>query len=116
MIDWFEIPVNDMPRARSFYERIFNVRLQHLKLGDGFEMGIFPQGGALVLNRAFYKPGEEGPLLYLNGNPDLQSLLDQVKASGGEVLIPKRQISEERGYMAVFRDTEGNRIALRSDG
>jgi hypothetical protein len=56
----------------------------------------------------------EGPLLYLNANPDVQIILDKVEAAGGKILVPKTEISPEYGTMAVFFDTEGNRIALHS--
>jgi predicted enzyme related to lactoylglutathione lyase len=72
-------------------------------------------GGALCHNKDFYKPSlTDGPLIYLNGNPDVQNVLDRVEAAGGKVLVPKTQISPEYGYMAVIIDTEGNRIALHS--
>jgi predicted enzyme related to lactoylglutathione lyase len=53
-------------------------------------------------------------LIYLNGNPDVQNVLDKVEAAGGKIVVPKTQISPEYGYMAVFIDTEGNRVALHS--
>jgi predicted enzyme related to lactoylglutathione lyase len=53
-------------------------------------------------------------LVYLNGNPDVQNVLDKVEAAGGKILVPKTQISPEHGYMAVFADTEGNRIGLHA--
>ena len=63
----------------------------------------------------FYKPSStEGPLIYLNGNPDVQLILDKIENAGGKILVPKTQISPEYGYMAIFLDTEGNRIALHS--
>jgi hypothetical protein len=72
-------------------------------------------GGALCHNKDFYKPSStDGPLIYLNGNPDVQNVLDRVEAAGGKVLVPKTQISPEYGHMAVIIDTEGNRIALHS--
>jgi predicted enzyme related to lactoylglutathione lyase len=40
--------------------------------------------------------------------------MDRVEKAGGKVIFPKRQISPERGFMGVFNDTEGNRIALHS--
>jgi uncharacterized protein len=40
--------------------------------------------------------------------------LDKVEAAGGKIVVPKTEISPEHGYMAVFLDTEGNRIALHS--
>jgi len=72
-------------------------------------------GGALCYNKDFYKPSStDGPLIYLNGNPDVQNILDKIEVAGGKILVPKTQISPEYGYMAVFVDTEGNRIALHS--
>jgi len=50
----------------------------------------------------------------LNGNPDVQIILDRIEAAGGQILVPKTEISPEYGHMAVFLDSEGNRIALHS--
>ena len=71
-------------------------------------------GGALVYNKEFYRPSTDGPLIYLNGNPDVQHILNKIEAAGGKILVPKTLISPEYGHMAVFIDTEGNRIALHS--
>lgn len=121
MISWFEIPVNDIIRAKKFYEAIFNIKLVSMDMGDEFKMEVFPGdeesvSGALVFNPSWYKTSNtDGPLIYLNGNPDLQIILDRIEAAGGKVTIPKRQISPDHGHMAVFEDTEGNRIALHSN-
>jgi len=72
-------------------------------------------GGALCYNQDFYRPSAtDGPLIYLNGNPDVQNILDRIEAAGGKIVVPKTQISPEYGYMAVFIDSEGNRVALHS--
>ncbi len=72
-------------------------------------------GGALVDSGGFHRPSElMGPLIYLNANPDVQLVLDKIEAAGGKILVPKTEISPEYGSMAVFLDTEGNRIALHS--
>ena len=114
-VTWFEIPVSDIGRASKFYEKIFDVTLELFESGP-LEMAIFPNsgvGGALVLHE-FYQPGTQGPVIYLNGGEDLQIVLNRVEESGGHVVMPKKMISEERGYMGLFSDTEGNRIALHS--
>jgi predicted enzyme related to lactoylglutathione lyase len=84
------------------------------------QMRMFPVedmmniGGALVYSD-FHKPSAtEGPLVYLNGNPDVQQVLDRIPAAGGSIIVPKTQISPEYGSMGVFLDTEGNRIAIHS--
>jgi uncharacterized protein len=120
-ISWFEIPTIDLDRAQRFYETIFATSLIPLDL-QNLRMRMFPIenqmsgiGGALCHNKDFYKPSStDGPLIYLNGNPDVQNVLDRVEAAGGKIVVPKTQISPEYGYMAVILDTEGNRIALHS--
>ncbi len=120
-ISWFEIPATDLDRATKFYETIFGVTLAPLDL-DNIKMRMFPLedqmdgvGGALVDSSGFHKPSAtDGPLIYLNGNPDLQTVLDKVEAAGGKIMVPKTEISPEYGFMGVFIDTEGNRIGLHS--
>ena len=95
-ISWFEIPTTDIDRAQKFYEAIFGITMVPMDMPE-------------------MKPSAtEGPLIYLNGNPDVQNVLGKVEAAGGKVTVPKTEISPEYGYMGVFIDTEGNRIALHS--
>ena len=120
-ISWFEIPATDLNRAQKFYETIFGVILNPLDLPN-IKMRMFPiddmitgVGGAVVDSGGFHKPSAtDGPLIYLNGNPDLQLVLDKVEAAGGKIMVPKTEISPEYGSMAVIIDTEGNRIGLHS--
>ncbi len=119
-ISWFEIPTADINRAQKFYETIFGIEMTPLDLPQ-IQMRMFPLenpmgvGGALTYNTGFYKPSAtDGPLVYLNGNPDVQNILDKVEAAGGKIMVPKTEISPEYGHMAVFIDTEGNRVALHS--
>ena len=120
-ISWFEIPTTDIDRAQKFYETIFGISLAPMDM-PGMKMRMFPLdnplegiGGTLVDSGGFHKPSAtEGPLIYLNGNPDVQNVLGKVEAAGGKVTVPKTEISPEYGYMGVFIDTEGNRIALHS--
>jgi predicted enzyme related to lactoylglutathione lyase len=120
-ISWFEIPSNDIDRATKFYETIFGIKLNAIDMPN-IKMRMFPLddpmaqvGGAIVQTDGFHKPSlTDGPLVYLNGNPDLQNVLDKVEAAGGKIMVPKTEISPEYGFMAVFMDTEGNRIALHS--
>jgi predicted enzyme related to lactoylglutathione lyase len=120
-ISWFEIPTTNLERAQKFYEAIFSVELAPMDLPN-IRMRMFPVenmmegiGGAIVDSGGFHKPSAtEGPLIYLNGNPDVQLVLDRVEGAGGKILAPKTLISDDIGHMAVFLDTEGNRIAIHS--
>ncbi len=120
-ISWFEIPATDIDRAQKFYETIFNIQMIPFDTPN-FQMRMFPVedmmngiGGAISKAEGFYKPSAtDGPLVYLNANPDVQNVLDKIEGTGGKIVVPKTQISAEFGHMAVFVDTEGNRVALHS--
>ena len=119
-ISWFEIPATDLDRAQKFYEAIFGVSLIPLDTPN-LKMRMFPLenpmgvGGSINYAEGFYKPSAtDGPLIYLNANPDVQIVLDKIEAAGGKIIVPKTQISPEYGYMAVFIDSEGNRIGLHN--
>lgn len=120
-ISWFEIPTKDLDRATRFYETIFGITLIPLDL-DNIKMRMFPLddmangiGGSLVHAEGFFTPSASaGVLIYLNGNPDVQHILDKVEAAGGSIMVPKTKISDSYGCMGVIIDTEGNRIGLHS--
>src|SRR4051812_29633319 len=117
-VNWVEIPAMDIYRAKTFYEAILQCEMKLLDLGV-LKMSILPGdaqgiGAALCQHPEFYKPGTVGALVYLDGNPDLATVLNRVVEAGGQIIIPKRQISPELGFMAVFIDSEGNRLGLRS--
>ncbi len=120
-ISWFEIPSQDIDRAQKFYEAIFDMQMIPVDVAQ-IKMRMFPVedmmnnvSGAVVYHSEFYKTSAtDGPLVYLNGNPDLQIILDRVEGAGGQILLPKTQISPEHGYMALIMDTEGNRVGLHS--
>ena len=120
-ISWFEIPATDLDRATIFYETILGIKLFPMDMPN-IKMRMFPLddmmtgiGGAVVDSGGFHKPSAtDGPLIYLDGNPDVQLVLDKVEAAGGKIVVPKTEISPEYGNMAVIIDTEGNRIAFHS--
>jgi predicted enzyme related to lactoylglutathione lyase len=120
-LNWFEIPVTDMARAKHFYQTIFGIHMDEMNM-PGMEMAGFPgepgsgkASGALVKSE-YHRPSMDGVIIYLNANPDMKDVLDQIEAEHGEVVMGKTLISPEIGYMAFFVDTEGNRIALHSQG
>jgi uncharacterized protein len=120
-ISWFEIPTTDIDRAQKFYETIFDITMMSMDFPN-IKMRMFPLddmmtqvGGALVDSGGFHKASAtDGPLIYLNANPDVQNVLDKVEAAAGKIMVPKTEISPEHGFMGVFIDSEGNRIGLHS--
>ena len=121
-INWFEIPVADFDRAKKFYETIFGYQMPDIMMGTarmGFLLYDQPGGkvgGAIVHDPEFHKPSQEGTLVYLNCQPDLQVQLGKVADAGGKVLREKTEVApgQNLGYWALILDSEGNRVALHS--
>ena len=118
-LNWFEIPVTDMQRAKHFYQVAFGMHMNESEM-MGMQMAFFPfdngsgkASGALVKSEN-HRPGQEGAIVYLNANPSMDDVLERIESEGGKIVMPKTQISPEIGYMAFFTDTEGNRLALHS--
>lgn len=117
-ISWVEVPVSDMDRAIQFYNTVFGWDLKHVDLGD-LVMAWFPwdeggpgAAGSLVRN-SNYTPSDSGALVYFHCE-DVEVEASRIESAGGHLLRGKTQISPEYGYMALAKDTEGNRIALHS--
>ena len=118
MVGWFEIPVNDMNRAKTFYETVFNIDVKEVDFG-GLKMGWFPDNNGAygatgtLIKQESYVPSQDGTLVYFMSE-NVQNELDRIEDAGGKIYQGKTKISEDHGYMGVFIDTEGNRVALHS--
>ena len=121
-VNWFEIPVTDYQRAKTFYQTILNVSITDMPMPEkNVEYGVFPHdkenmgvSGAIMKMKEM-NPSTDGSTVYLNGGEDLNIALNKVVDAGGKVFIPKMAIGEN-GFIAQFIDTEGNRVALHSMG
>lgn len=115
---WVEIPVSDMERAISFYGAVFNIELKSIDFGS-LQMAFFPNAGDVpgatgaLAKHESYIPSAVGILVYFHSD-DVKKELDRVEEAGGSIVQTKTQISPEHGYMGVFIDSEGNRVALHS--
>jgi len=115
-VGWFEIYVDDMERARKFYEAVFEVKLE--KLPIDIEMFTFPMD-----ERA---PGSSGSLVHMPGFPagknsvlvyfsceDCSVQESRIEGAGGRIEKPKFSIGPY-GFISLVYDTEGNMIGLHS--
>ena len=117
LISIVEIPTADFPRAVKFYQTILDITIEEVEMG-GVTMGVLPNDEGMVnvvlAKGEDYKPTMDGAVLYLNAGKDLQSTLDKIIQNGGQVIVPKTEISPEMGFFALFIDTEGNKLGLHS--
>jgi hypothetical protein len=85
---------------------------------DGCRMAVFPYGqtdgvgGAITLRKEAI-PGAGGTLVYLNVEGDLDGVIGRIPTAGGTVVKPRTSIGEH-GFIAIFKDTEGNNVGLHS--
>jgi predicted enzyme related to lactoylglutathione lyase len=114
-VNWFEISVGDLARAKKFYEAILGVVITESEMGPS-KMGFFPMelgamgsAGTLVEGEG-YTPSMDGTLVYLYVD-SIDPTLKLIDDAGGKTLMPRTSIGEH-GFIAHFQDTEGNRVAL----
>lgn len=117
VINWFEIPVRDMDRAVKFYSKILNSKIETSQMGDSL-MAFLPMqgegvGGALIKDERS-NPSSDGTLVYLNAASGLTEFVNRVEPAGGKVLVPSQLVTEEIGFISVFLDSEGNKVAFHS--
>lgn len=121
-VGWFEIYVQDMPRAKAFYEAVFQGELTPLTNPDpeGFadmEMWAFPMapesaGASGALVRMGGIPSGGSTMVYFSCD-DCAVEAERAAAHGGNLVKPKMSIGEH-GFIAMVMDTEGNMIGLHS--
>jgi uncharacterized protein len=118
-VGWFEIYVQDLERAKAFYEGVFGWTLEKLKSPDTkVELWAFPMGpdrpgaaGALVRMPGF-PSGQNSVLVYFTCE-DCAVEEGRVARSGGRIERPKRSIGDH-GFISLVYDTEGNMFGLHS--
>lgn len=119
-ISWFEIPVTDFERAKTFYQTIFDYEMPEMMM-EPVRMGVLLHdrdgggiGGAICYGEGYVPAGNNGPKVYLDGGSDLNTVLNRVAEAGGEVVLPKTPIGADMGHFAFFTDNEGNVVGLYS--
>jgi len=108
----FEIPADDLERARKFYKQAFG-----WKISDPWKMSYF-----FVETR---KKGEEGingglmqrkmpgqPFMNYIAVKSIDASLEKVRSAGGTICMPKTEIGTGMGWIAAFQDTEGNMMGF----
>ena len=119
-VGWFEIYVQDIARAKKFYENVFQVKLEQLTSPEAMEieMWSFPMlkdqmgcGGAIVKMKAGPSGGNSVLVYFMCA--DCANEAARVAAAGGKLVRDKFSIGQY-GFIALAMDTEGNMIGLHS--
>ncbi|WP_228235855.1 VOC family protein [Allomuricauda sp. M10] len=119
---WFEIYVDNINRAKKFYESVFDYEFQELPMPDSasdMEMYFFPSdmhsenraSGALVKMDGV-SPGNNSTLVYFYSK-DCSIQEAKIEAAGGSISRPKTSIGQY-GFIVLAMDTEGNMFGIHS--
>lgn len=123
ILTWFEIPVSDIDRAKTFYETILDIEM--VKRIDGNDEAVFFPFNPNVIQATSGRvtgvlsksdrnsPSSNGTVVYINASPGIQTVLDKVEPAGGRIIAPKIKIPA--GFIAIIIDSEGNKIGLHAE-
>jgi len=122
----FEIPVDDIERAKTFYTQVFDWQIEKFEMPDSSsdeddyymvrtievdEKQMPKQAGGI--NGGLMKRKDPGqPFMNYVSTDSIDNTLNAIKEAGGEVLMSKTEIAPNMGWIAAFRDTEGNIMGL----
>lgn len=121
---WADIPVIDLERASKFYAHVIGKSVTEVPGMEGIALIGMPVGQSdappppsePIVSVDLYKggtPSMDGVTIYFGTYGDMDGMLARVREAGGEVLQEKQDMGEMVGWIAFFKDTEGNRIGLQ---
>ena len=115
----FEIPATDFRRAVDFTKLcwVCNFRLLNVKQRKWLvsRKKVKPIGAISYASNFDFLPSTHGVLIHFNCE-DIEQTLEKVLLKGGKVVIPKTKIeADDKGWFAVFTDSEGNRIGVYAE-
>lgn len=118
-VGWFDIFVDDLDRAVTFYETVFDRQLEAIGDPTGeSQMRAFPTemtgygAGGAISKADHARPGPGGTVVYFQSE-DCAVETGRVTEAGGVVLRPKFSIGEF-GFVSLCQDTEGNIFGISS--
>jgi len=124
-IVWADIPVVDMDRASRFYEHVLGKPVGGFPGMEGIALIGVPEpgaeppagGGEMIVSADLYSGGTPsvtaGPTIYFSAYGDINGMVARVREAGGEILEEPQDRGPMIGWVAFFKDTEGNRIGIQ---
>lgn len=114
----FEIPAEDVKRAKKFYESVFGWQTNDIPEMDYTMLITSPtdernmpkEKGAI--NGGMMKRSDKvkSPLVTISVS-DIDDAVKKLEKAGGKLVLPKVKV-EKMGFLAYFKDTEGNVVGL----
>ena len=117
----FEIPANDISRAKKFYEKIFGWKIEKYQMPGDEYWAVYTT--EVDKDKKPVKPGAINGGMMKRKNPgqpfmnyinvdSIEKILKTIESNGGKVAMPKTEIGKGMGWIAAFIDPEGNIMGL----
>lgn len=126
-VSHFEIPADDVERAKNFYTELFGWKITKLDMPEDSSTKGKPyymiHAGETDENGMLKNPGEINGGMMERAHPtqcfmnyisveNIDEMLEKIEAKGGTICMPKTEIGEGMGWIACFKDTENNIMGL----
>jgi predicted enzyme related to lactoylglutathione lyase len=119
----FEIPVDDVERAKDFYIKTFGWKINTFEMPNGSDPYYGVTTTEVDENHRPKTPGAINGGMMKRVNPgqmfmnyiqadSIDDMLKQIQENGGTVAMPKTEIAPGMGWIAAFKDTENNMMGL----
>ena len=116
-LNWFEIPVINMQRAKQFYQAVSGTMFKDEVIQPN-QLAVFsyeqPGVGGCLVQGSDYTPGNHGAVVYLPIKDSIKQALERVKSAGGKIIVDATRLPGDMGCYAHITDTEGNRVGLHA--
>lgn len=109
----FDLPADDIKRAKNFYEKLFDWKIEQLPGPmEYYNISAKDEKGNEAIGGGMGKRGQtDQKITNYIGVPSINEYVKKVQNLGGKIIMPKTTIPDF-GYLATFFDTEGNILGL----
>jgi predicted enzyme related to lactoylglutathione lyase len=102
----FEIPAEDLQRAKNFYSKLFGWKIESVQGMDYMMIDTYGMGGGMMKRM---HPDQQ--ITDYIGVPSVDEYSAKVEKLGGKIIVPKTA-SPGMGYFVICMDTENNTFGI----
>jgi len=103
----FEIPADDLQRARAFYSNLFGWKIEGVQGMDYMMIDVYGAPGGGMMKRMH--PSQQ--IIEYIGVPSVDEYAAKVEKLGGKIIVPKKSVPG-MGYFVICLDTENNAFGI----
>ncbi len=103
----FEIPAEDLQRARNFYSKLFGWKIESMLGTDYMMIDTYGAPGGGMMKRMH----PDHQITDYIGVPSVDEYSAKVEKLGGKIMVPKKAVPG-MGYFVICMDTENNTFGI----